>query len=86
MLMESTTDFSSELKLGVTFIPFVPTKGTICTLVEIDLGGGYIFEEVKAYIGTKECNFVPKFWRPVTDIPSAEEVNKFVEDCQLVSI
>jgi len=86
MLMESITDFSSELSRGVKFIPFVPTKGTICTVIQIDPDGGYTFDEVKAYLDTKECSFVSKFWKPLTDIPSIEEVNKIVEDCQLVSV
>lgn len=83
-LYECLVDYASATK-GIKFIPFAPVVGTVCTLVNSD--NGYLFEEVEVKdFMNRPWRFRPCCWRKLIGVPESDEIQDFVEECQLVEI
>ncbi len=87
ILMECKFDHKIFAEKGYIFKPFIPTVGSVCTLLKRQSDGGLEFEEVEVFdIYGQLYVFRPGDWKELTDVPSLEEIQEMIESTELVEI
>ncbi len=85
-LFECKLDYNIAVKAGAIFTPFIPTVGSICTLLSIekcDGEEGYLFEELEVSLNGLKQEFIKQYWKEITNIPSIKEITEMVEEVQI---
>ena len=88
-LYECKINFDYAVAYGAIFTPFVPTIGTVCTLLNVEKQNEdiiYTFEELKVTLYGNEQGFVSDNWKEILNLPSIEEVIEMIEEAQYTYI